>query len=980
MSGFSSSRDKSDRDEAQQADRRSASLDLDTNNDRASSWGNGVMAEAVRAVEGPMQSPGIGDSFSGITRDLADGPSFGTTGAGRTFSDWSAAGAGAAYGGDLFAGGPFSWSGGFGAGAGGGFGSWDQAFKNEETGWGRTATGVGGSVAAGGRVDSSYSAGGQNLSASGDVYRGVGGNAYSFEDTHATKGTRSGYGVDANYTPLGFNDASVGFSNGQGSAQIGAGNVEVGRVGGFGEAYQTGDGGFGVQGGVNMGRNTATDVTGSLNTGLGQTDAHIGSIGQGRFHNGGVEFGADGSVMGNYSRGGALSVQDASITNTGPLGTTEASLGSYSITKTEYTGGYNAAENQLQGTVEDGNAQIFRDVAGSQTLAGGGSIDAGAGRIQNGTRYNGSGYIDLDDRSAHVQADAEFGGVVADDVHLGAGWDGVYRQDLSAKSVSNATTITNAHADYADGVLSAGVDNVRTGGIRAQGIEGSSQVGGVTTTYGASEISTDHKLDGAYARVSEGEIAAGFAEYDGGGFRVENAHMQSDLGGHGNLEAGGTVGTTSSFKNGEVRITDDAIDAELGSFAVGGVADVSNAYVRAEGPGGSHLDAGLGSYTGGLKGEGLTAHVGADGAAVTADSLAYDAHQITDLHVNSGIDGVYEQNLSVGEAHMHQARVSDLRAGIDASGANLSVGESSYSFAGVSDLNASQTFMDGAVGTEVGIGEASYLGGGVGSAEYQSNFLEGTSSLNATDVNLHGLTASDVNVGANIGDANARIGADSLSVIDANIGEVQTQSSNFGLTQSGTATDVDVGLLRAENLGGGIGWGDQNLLSAHTDIDASVGADRVEGAVDLTQGTASGSIENGRVTAMTDATVGIGDYNVNLGRTGVDANINAGGEIDVFSGTASGQASLAGTELSAFGHSVELGEWAQASGDVDLSRGAVNANLGGENGVGVNASLAEGNLDLNIGGYEIDVDEGIRNVGSAISNTASSAWDSITSW
>ena len=988
MSGFSSStRDQESTPQTATVDRRSTSMDVGTNNDQASSWGNGVMAEAIRSVEGPMQSPSIGDSFSGITRDLADGPSFGTNGAGRTFTDWFSGAAGGAYGGDINAGGPFSWSGGFGAGVGGGGGTWEQSHMNEKTGWERTASGVGGSVAVGGRVDSEYQANGSTLGASGDVYRGVGGNAYSFNDVNqATGESRTGYGVDGNYTPLGFNDASVSASNEYGSAEVTAGNIEVGRTGGFGEAYQTGDGGYGIQGGVNMGRNTATDVNASIDSPLGQTDAHIGSIGQGRFHQGGIEVGPDGSVMGNYSRGGSLSIQDASITNTGPLGTTEASIGSYGGVKTSYAGGYDATENRIVGSHTGGKAKVVTDAEFSQTLAGGGSIEAGAGRIQNGSRYDGSGYIDLDDGSAHVEGNAEYGGVVAQDVNFGAGWDGIYRQDVHADTISNATTIEGAHADYADGQLSAGVDHLRTGGFRVQGVEGSSQIGGVTNTYGVNEVSNDVKLDGAYATVDENGANAGFQELDFGGVRVDKAHFESDLGGHGNLEAGGSFGNGNNLKGGNVSVTENGVDASLDSFAVAGV-DVNDAYFRAEGPGGTHVDAGLGAYHSGVSGDGVTAHVGADGVSVGADNLAYDAHSIRDLHVNSGIDGVYEQNLSVGSAGMHQARISDLRASVDATGANLSVGESSYDFATVSDLQASQSFGDGAVGTEVGIGEASYLGGGVGSAEYQSNFLEGTSSLNATDVNLHGLTAEDVNVGVNVGDANVGVGADSLSVIDANIGALSTESSNFGLTQSGTATDVDIGLLRAENLNAGIGWGDQNILSATTDIDASVGADRVDGAFDLTQGTASGAIENGRVTAMTDASIGIGDYNLDPGRTGVDANVNAAGEIDVFNGTASGQASLAGTELSAFGYSTELGDWAQASGDVDVSRGAVNANIGGENGVGVNASIAEGNLDVNIGGYEIDVDQGIRDAGSAIADGASyvggkvsDAWDSITSW
>lgn len=57
------------------------------------------MAETVSNASGASSS--IADSFLGISQDLAAGPSYGTSGAARSFSDWMGFGAGGAYGGEL---------------------------------------------------------------------------------------------------------------------------------------------------------------------------------------------------------------------------------------------------------------------------------------------------------------------------------------------------------------------------------------------------------------------------------------------------------------------------------------------------------------------------------------------------------------------------------------------------------------------------------------------------------------------------------------------------------------------------------------------------------------------------------------------------------------------------------------------------------------------------------------------------------------
>ena len=70
-------------------------------------------------------------------------------------------------------------------------------------------------------------------------------------------------------------------------------------------------------------------------------------------------------------------------------------------------------------------------------------------------------------------------------------------------------------------------------------------------------------------------------------------------------------------------------------------------------------------------------------------------------------------------------------------------------------------------------------------------------------------------------------------------------------------------------------------------------------------------------------------------------------------------------------------DWAQAAAGVNLSEGAANMNLGGENGVGVDVNLAEGQFNLNIGGNKIDVVEAASEAVDTVSDMAGGAVDAV---
>jgi hypothetical protein len=77
--------------------------------------------------------------------------------------------------------------------------------------------------------------------------------------------------------------------------------------------------------------------------------------------------------------------------------------------------------------------------------------------------------------------------------------------------------------------------------------------------------------------------------------------------------------------------------------------------------------------------------------------------------------------------------------------------------------------------------------------------------------------------------------------------------------------------------------------------------------------------------------------------------------------SAQGSVNMAGSSIDVLGAHLTAGDWAQASGSVNLSQGAGSVNVGGQGGVGADVNLSQGNLDLNVFGNKIDVDQGIRN-------------------
>lgn len=113
---------------------------------------------------------------------------------------------------------------------------------------------------------------------------------------------------------------------------------------------------------------------------------------------------------------------------------------------------------------------------------------------------------------------------------------------------------------------------------------------------------------------------------------------------------------------------------------------------------------------------------------------------------------------------------------------------------------------------------------------------------------------------------------------------------------------------------------------------------------------------------------------------GINPNLSTQGSIDLSHGAAQGSVGLGGSTVDVAGAHLTVPDWVQASGGVNLSQGAANVNLGGQNGVGADMNLSQGNLDLNVFGNKIDVDQGIRDVGQSISTGVSNLGRGISNF
>lgn len=261
-------------------------------------------------------------------------------------------------------------------------------------------------------------------------------------------------------------------------------------------------------------------------------------------------------------------------------------------------------------------------------------------------------------------------------------------------------------------------------------------------------------------------------------------------------------------------------------------------------------------------------------------------------------------------------------------------------------------------------GAGVYAGGSIGNAQGSigngraSGSVDNAAFTFGADAHAGGNRAASISGGASVGHADG--------AIDLNRG-----------TASGSVDNARAQLSYGTTTPGGP-W---NLLGFNDRTTMGAGVDHASGNLDLAHGRASGEFQNASLDYHKTSGIRVfgNDLNVTYGG---HLNATGGGSVDAAQGRAQGNINLAGSSLDLGPLHLQAGDWAQAQGGVDLRQGAANLQLGGRNGVGADMNLAQGNLDLNVLGHKIDVDQGIRNganwvgdrvsdIGNGLSNLAS---------
>lgn len=846
-------------------------------------------------------------------------------------------------------GGPMTWNGaGFGGVAGGTLTDDDGGYAGGHAGAGAGAgyasfnsNGRSGHSAAGGVVAPVGVHAGNDAvqaEASTNLYRAAGGSAYQ---------TEHGYGASGTYTPLGAADTNVSVDTEYGSASAHADNMYLGQ----------------------------TRLDGSVNNDNGNYTGEL-SMRQGM----GIE-----GYRGNMST---------------PLGNTSANVGSAH---------YGPAAN----------------------VGGGYNTNTGVANVHGG-------YSD---------------GVTVNNAGVGFSTPGgAYSENLSAQSIRYGNSGNFDFNSGPNGVTATGSANY--GGVNVQGINHSREIDGVgSMNQSLGEFSTDTQIsDVEFA--SNGSQTRGQASWDGGGMRFKNYNNQTTIGSgpnQVNLNASaGSVGSTNSVTKGFLEAnygdpSNPSLRAGAQDVSIGGWSG-TDLKVGATGPGNSSANASLGSFNQGFTmhnsqatldrtglhasaenirndsltlqninananigngalqynahaGEIATNHLALDGARASidrngvgahVDSANYSAVYLNDVNVNQNIgNGAYQSHVGLGEGGYNMFTGRNIDASLNTSGLSASGDDLRYSYLRGSNITLGQSIGDGAAGYDSRIGSASVGGIGADHVDYNTNLMN--TNLSARNLNAHGLQSTDVNARANIGSAEYRAHADRVDLANLTVGQFDGHSRNFGTQGDVNLSNTSLDVVNVQGANANLNVGGRQIAGAGGDARLGGNVENANANWNLMNGTANANITNANYGAqLSNAHVNVLGTNYAVPNMGANVHANAAARADVRQGTASANMNLAGSSVNFGGTTLTAGEWAQASGDVNVRQGAVNANVGGANGVGVNANLAQGNLDVNLFGRNIDVDGGIRQGATAVSNgaayvrdgasnLASRAWNSLPS-
>ncbi len=774
-----------------------------------------------------------------------------------------------------------------------------------------------------------------NASASTNLYRGAGGSAYSYSN-----GADHGYGVRGNYVPFGAADTNFDVNTRYGSFNSHADNAYWNRLSGGAQ--------FGTDGSHYHG-----ELSGGMNSGIDGATARLST--------------PDGSSM----------MAGAGNINYGVSG----GLG----------GGYDRTTGLFDANARFSDGIGARDVRAGIHGPGGDGVDARVGSVFYGNRGDANAQFDPSTGRLTGNANASFGGVDVRNTDVNADFG---RYGNASAHLGEFSTDNRINAQFLADQNHLGISGDADGmGMRFNNFAARGQIGSgpnaVRANAGFDSLGTNNSIHGANAMIDTSDplnptVRAGFRDLSYGDWSGSNLHADVHGPFGANMHAGvQDFSTGFSASNFDATLNNNGLNANLGHGQYADF-DVHNA----------HLHSGIGNdiYSDLSAGRVASDRVMVDNAHVDASldprrgvhanvgSAQYDEVYLQGVHADQRVGDLYRSQIGLQEGTFNHAAARNIHAGADLNnGIDAGLEDGHYSFLGGRGLDVSQSALGGTLGWGVHAGSASLGGVDVGNAQFNSTLRN--TDANVDNFGAYGWRARNQRVNANIGRGGAEIGADSVNLADLRVGNAQLHSSNFGTTGNASVDNARLNAVDIHGGNAGLTWDGRQVVGVRTDVNAGAGVDHARANWDLFgSGTAGASFQN--------ANIGGGITNTHLNLFGRDiavpdmaAHLRAtgGANVDLAHGAANANLSLAGSDVNFAGHHVVMPSWAQASGGVDVSQGAANVNLGGRDGVGANVDLSHGQFDVNAFGHHLDVAQGVRDVGSGISNVAGTVGNGLSS-
>ncbi len=307
-------------------------------------------------------------------------------------------------------------------------------------------------------------------------------------------------------------------------------------------------------------------------------------------------------------------------------------------------------------------------------------------------------------------------------------------------------------------------------------------------------------------------------------------------------------------------------------------------------------------------------------------SASYDNRQ-TGRHAELGID----------QLDVHDVAVRD--ATFDATREGISVHADSVEYA-----NTTARGAHAAIGNEqTGNGASAsadlvdvhrFRGEGL---DFQSNGLE--TDVSAQEVYWRNTLIENGQAQAQVGDYGAAASVDQATINEVEVGSGALHMGKGVLTAEAQLNDARYTSVDARGASASLSHDGQTVLGASGDVHSSYAAEQVNAGYDLTQGSASASVEGFRhERSMGNARINLMGTEIELPDVAVLIAADASAGLDLSEGAVDASINLAGSELTVGDETFTVPDWAKAS---------------------VDASIADKQLNLNVGGVEIDVDEAV---------------------